>query len=232
MAIPYSERPVAAGAFRVGTAISRWLRVEAAAAQKRRSSMERTMSDRRGLLMIILMLMTIGVFLSPVAGRAGIPGSSERSLPDDPGRFNGLWWGQSLAELKEMRFVSPDPVKSGELYYVWPRDVLQLGDAKLEYVQYGFWKGVYSSVAFGIRGVENWEALKSICFENFERWHKPNRYVDRYYWVGKHSAMTLRYDEVLAEGQLYVYSKVIYERQLARERQGTGRRSGGGFWLW
>ena len=183
--------------------------------------------------MIILMLMAIGLFLSPVAGWASILGSSERSLPDDPGRFNGMWWGQSLGELKDMRFVSPDPVNSGELYYVRPGDVLQLGDAQLEYVQYGFWKGIYSSVAYGIRGVENWEALKRTCFENFRSWHKPNRYVETYYWVGRHSAMTLQYNEVMSEGQLYVYSKVIYERQLARERQGAGPRSGKkGPWLW
>jgi hypothetical protein len=202
-------------------------------AQKRRRSMERMMTDRRGLLMIILMLTTIGVFLAPVVGRAGILGSSERSLPDDPGRFNGMWWGQSLGELKDMRLVSADPVNSGELYYVRPDDILQLGDAKLEYVQYGFWKGIYSSVAFGIRGVKNWEALKSICFENFGRWHKPDWRVERYYWVGRHSAMTLQYDQAMSEGQLYVYSKTIYERQLARERQGAGPRSGKkGFSLW
>jgi hypothetical protein len=192
--------------------------------------MERTMSDRRGLLMIILMLTAIGVFFLPAAGRTSILGFGENSLPDDPGRFNGIYWGQSLGELKEMRFVSPDPARSGELYYVRPGDVLRLGDAKLDYVQYGFWEGIYSSFAYGIRGVENWEALKRICFENFERWHKPNRYVERYYWVGKHSAMTLQYSEILSVGQLYVYSKTIYERQLARAQQGAGPRSGKGFW--
>ena len=195
--------------------------------------MERTMSDRRGLLMIILMLMAIGVFSWPVAGRASILSSSENALPDDPGQFNGMWWGQSLGELKGMRFVSPDPTNSGELYYVRSGDVLQLGDAKLEYVQYGFWKGIYSSVAFGFRGTENWEAVKSICFDNFERWHKPKSFVDRYYWVGKHSAMTLEYNEIRSEGQLYVYSKTIYERQLARARgESAGPSSGARFWLW
>lgn len=108
-----------------------------------------------------------------------------------------------------------------------------MGDAKLEYVQYGFWKGIYSSVAFGFRGTENWEAVKSICFDNFERWHKPKRFIELYYWVGKHSAMTLEYNEIRSEGQLYVYSKTIYERQLARARgDGAGPRSDRGFWLW
>jgi hypothetical protein len=192
--------------------------------------MERMMRNRKGLLMFLLMLIAIGVFLSPTAGWASILGSPERSLPDDPGQFNGIYWGQFLGELKDMRLVSSDPAHSGELYYVRPDDVLRLGNAKLEYVQYGFWKGIYSSFAYGVRGAENWEELKRICFENFGLWHKPNRYVETYYWVGRHSAMTLQYNEVMSEGQLYVYSKVIYERQIARARQGANPRSDKGFW--
>jgi hypothetical protein len=44
--------------------------------------------------------------------------------------------------------------------------------------------------------------------------------------------MTLEYNEAESIGQLYVYSKVIYERQLAQKQQGAGSRSGKGFWLW
>ena len=103
-------------------------------------------------------------------------------------------------------------------------DILQMGDAKLEYVRYGFWKGLYSSVLFGTRGVKNWEALRSICFENFEPWHQPDWRVERYYWVGNHSAMTLEYNKTLDQGDFIVYSKTIYERQLAQERQEAGPR--------
>lgn len=194
--------------------------------------MKRMTGGRRGLLMIIPMITLIAVFLLPFAGRAFILSCPENSLPDDPGRFNGIWWGQYLGELKDMRLASYDPANPGELYYVRQGDVLQMGNAKLEYVQYGFWRGIYSSVAFGTKGVGNWEALKTVCFENFERWHKPDRRVERYYWVGKHSAMTLAYDEGLSQGQLYVYSKTIYERQLGRARQAAGPRLNKGFWLY
>ena len=193
--------------------------------------MKRMTSGRRALLTIILMIAVIAVFLLPVAGWAFIL-SPENSLPNDPGKFNGMWWGQLLDEVKGMRLASYGATNSGELYYVRQGDVLQMGDAKLEYVQYGFWKGIYSSVAFGTKGAENWEALRNICFGNFEDWHKPNTYVEKYYWVGKHSAMTLEYNEAESTGQLYVYSKVIYERQLAQKQQGAGSRSGKGFWLW
>ena len=196
--------------------------------------MERMTGDRRGLLVIIPMIIVISIFLFAATGRAAcsIFGCPENSLPEDPGNFNGMWWGQYLGELKDMRLASYDPNNSGELYYVRWGDVLQMGDAKLEYVQYGFWKGIYSSVVFGTKGVENWEALKRVCFENFARWHKPDRRIERYYWVGKHSAMTLEYDKALYQGQLYVYSKTIYERCLARAPQGGGARSSRGFWLW
>ena len=195
--------------------------------------MKRMISGRRSLLTIIPMITVIAVFLLPVAGwAASIFGCPENCLPDDPGKFNGMWWGQSLRELKDMRFVSPDPTNSGELYYVRQGDVLELGDAKLDYIQYGFWKGIYSSVAYGTTGARNWEALKSICFENFEPWHERDMRIERYYWVGKNSAMTLEYDEALYKGQLYVYSKTIYERQLAQKRWATGERPNKRFWLY
>ncbi len=189
--------------------------------------MKRMISCGRGLLMV----MVISIFLLPAAGWAFVL-SPENSLQDDPGKFNGMWWGQLLEEVKGMRLASHGPTNSGELYYIRQGDILQMGDAKLEYVQYGFWKGIYSSVAFGTKGAENWEALRNICFESFEDWHKPDMRVERYYWVGKHSAMTLEYDEALSTGQLYVYSKVIYERQLAQKRQGAGSRLNKRFWLY
>ena len=189
--------------------------------------MKRTISGKGGLLMIAVMIMVIAVSLHPVAGWAGSP---ENSLPGDPGKFNGIWWGQYLGELKDMRFASYDSKNSGELYYVRPGDVLELGDVKLEYVLYGFWKGIYSSFVFGVKGSGDWKGLKRICFENFESWHQPDRYVERYYWVGNHSAMTLEYNEAEDVGQLYVYSKTIYERQLAKERAWAGPQLRKGFW--
>jgi hypothetical protein len=201
----------------------------------RRSCMKRMI--RRGivLLAIIPMIAFIAIFLSPAGGWAAcsIFGCSENSLPDDPGKFNGMWWGQYLGEIKDMRLAGYDLTNAREVYYVRQGDVLQMGDAKLDYIQYGFWKDIYSSLIFGISGAANWEALKEVCFDNFERWHKPDWRVERYIWVGKHSAMTLEYDEPLSQGRLYIYSKTIYERQLARARgEGTGRRSNNAFRLY
>ena len=83
---------------------------------------------------------------------------------------------------------------------------------------------VFTHRSLCTRGVKNWEALRGICFENFEPWHQPDWRVERYYWVGNHSAMTLAYNKTLDQGQLIVYSKTIYERQLAQERQDSGPR--------
>ncbi len=193
--------------------------------------MGRAMNGWQCLLKIILFVAAAGCLFLPAAGSASVLSFGENALPDDPGRFNGIWWGQALSELKGMRYVSPDPTNSGELFYFRPGDVLQMGDVKLEYVQYGFWKGLYSSLAFGVKGEENWEALKRICFGNYNGWHRPDWRVEKFQWVGKHSAMTLQYDEVLSEGQLYVYSKTIYERQLVEaRRKGAGPQSHKSFW--
>ena len=190
--------------------------------------MKRMIRCGRISLTVIPMVMVMSIFLLPSAGWTvcSIFSCPEDSLPDDPGKFNGLYWGQYLGELKDMRLAGYDPTSAGEVYYVNQGDILQLGDAELEYVRYGFWRRIYSSVLFGTRGAQNWEALKNICFENFRPWHKPDWRIERYYWYGKHSAMTLEYNETLYRGQLYVYSKTIYERQLGAAGGGSaGRRS-------
>ncbi|MBP1729632.1 MAG: hypothetical protein H6Q55_61 [Deltaproteobacteria bacterium] len=142
---------------------------------------------------------------------------------NDPGNFRGMWWGQSLAEVKGMKYVASDPINVGESYYVKQGDTLELNGVKLEYVQYGFWKGLYSSVAYGTKGEKNWYALQQACFDNFSRWYQPDKAQQKYYWTGTHSAMTLEYSEATEAAQLYVYSKTIYERQLAATRKGYRR---------
>ena len=141
-------------------------------------------------------------------------------LQDDPGKFRGMWWGQYLGELKGMRFVSSDPKNLGELYYVKQGDTLELSGVKLEYVQYGFWQGLFSSVAYGTQGEKSWLGLRQACFDNFGRWYQPDKAQEKYYWTGRHSAMVLEYNFATESGQLYVYSKTIYERQLVAARKG------------
>ena len=187
--------------------------------------MKRKIMGGGGFLMIVVMV----ALLVPLNGWA-IFGCQERCLPDDPGKFRGIWWGQYLGALKDMKLVNADRANAGEFYYVRRDDPLTFGDAKLEYVQYGFWRNLYSSVAFGTNGLQNWEALRRICFENFQRWQQPDKYVEKYYWTGRHSAMTLQYNEATGLGQLYVYSKVIYERQLALARSTGSAPISRGFW--
>ncbi len=171
--------------------------------------MSQRITGRRALLAILLVF----AFLAPANGSAFILTCGENCLPDDPGNFGGMYWGQYLGELKDMSLVSTDP-RTGESYYVRRGDALELNRIKLDYVQYGFWQDMYSSIAFGTKGVKNWQALREVCFRDFNPWHKPDSYAEKYYWVGKQSAMTLEYDPFYSTAQLYIYSKVIYERQL------------------
>jgi hypothetical protein len=163
---------------------------------------------------LLTIIAVIAACLGPATGSAFILTCGETCLPDDPGNFGGMYWGQYLGELKGMTLVSTDP-KAGESYYVRRDDVLELDRVKLEYVQYGFWQDMYSSIAFGTSGAKNWQRLKEICFRDYGPWRKSGRYPEKYLWVGRHSAMTLEYHPTYTTAQLYIYSKVIYERQLA-----------------
>ena len=45
-------------------------------------------------------------------------------FPDDPGNFKGMWWGQYLGALKDMKFVNADRTNAGEFYYIKRDDLL------------------------------------------------------------------------------------------------------------
>jgi len=179
--------------------------------------------------MAFMACMTFMAWVVPVQAELPIPRTvfpfqcGDGCLQDDPGNFRGMWWGQSLTEVKNMKYVASDPINAGESYYVRQGDTLELNGVKLEYIQYGFWQGLYSSVAYGTQGKKNWYDLQRVCFDNFSRWYQPDKGQEKYYWTGTHSAMVLEYDWATQAAQLYVYSKTIYERQLAAARTGYRR---------
>ncbi len=184
---------------------------------------------RGGKLGGCLIALVIAVLLLPSHGWA-IFGCQLPCLSDDPGNFRGMYWGHHLSVAPDMKLVGSGRNDFGEVYYVRSADALTFGDAKLAYVQYGFWRDIYSSVTFGTDGVRNWRALKGACFDNFQPWHQPDYRVETYYWVGRHSAMTLQYDGATRIGTLYIYSKAIYERQLAWARSAGLATESRSFW--
>ncbi len=115
--------------------------------------MRQTVQKRRDLLAITPVIIVVSLFImaADVWGDCGIFGCPEEALQAEPGEFNGLRWGQPLGDLKGMKFTAYDAYNPGELYYTREGDLLQLGDAKLQYVQYGFWRGMYSSLVAGTK---------------------------------------------------------------------------------
>lgn len=145
----------------------------------------------------------------------------------EPDGFRGVLWGTNISELKDMAVVKTDPSYGGTHVYRRKSDVMNIGDAQLESVEYRFWRGKFFSALVSTRGFSNWSALKDACFENFGEGAQPNVYIDSYVWDGNVTTAMLKYNEITKEGFLYLFSKKISHEQelyeLEKAKEGAER---------
>lgn len=142
--------------------------------------------------------------------------------------FRGIKWGTDISTLKDMRYIRTDPSYGGIKLYSRNGDELKIGGAVLESIEYGFWQGKFSNLLIEFKGFTNYSALKDATFEKFGAGHKPNKFMEEYYWFGEITVMSIYYSEISSEGHLYMHSEEItkqqkrYEAEKAKKGAETG----------
>ncbi len=143
------------------------------------------------------------------------PGFKPGSEPDG---FAGIKWGTEFSEVKsdmvETKSIS-DPAKPDEkitIYYTRKGEVLKIGEARLDKIEYVFWKGRFAQVRITATGPENWDHLKKSLFEKYGKVDKPFQGADC--WDGSVSRMALSYDKSSGTSLLTVASTKMASQEL------------------
>jgi hypothetical protein len=103
-----------------------------------------------------------------------------------------------------------------------------LGDAKLDYIFYSFWKNEFSEAAVIFKGRLGFEEIKNICYAKWGKGNQSDLIPERYIWSGNVSLIALSYDPIENFGLLNIksqkYLKEIdeYKKNKAREDAGKG----------
>jgi hypothetical protein len=133
----------------------------------------------------------------------GILGCTEKSKPgfkpnSEPDGFTGIKWGAEFSEVKsdmvELRSTS-DPAEPNvkiKIYYTKKGDDLKMGEARLDKMEYVFWRGKFSEARINATGPENFDRLKKFLFEKYGIVSKNQ---GAYSWDGSVTRIALRYDE-------------------------------------
>ncbi len=140
---------------------------------------------------IVFSLVLVGVF------GCGQKSTSSFKPNSEPDGFAGITWDTPFAEVKsdmeESRSIS-DPAEPNvkiKIYYIKKSDSLQLGEAKLDRIEYVFWRGKFAEARISATGSENFDRLKKFLFEKYGPVDKSQ---GAYSWDGSVSQIFLKYD--------------------------------------
>jgi len=166
---------------------------------------ETDMGIVRIIAFILAVLLSTGLAFSQENGDGFKPGT-------EPGGFRGIQWETEFSAVeKEMEFYKPEPGIKGMKTYLRKGDDLNIGEAKIERIEYAFWKGIFFGVTVSTIGHSNWVRLRDAIFEEYGPGLKRNgsNNNDEYTWSGETAMMNLLYLDNLEEGQLRILSRDV-----------------------
>jgi hypothetical protein len=132
----------------------------------------------------------------------GILGCAQKSTSgfkpnSEPDGFAGIKWSTPFSEVKsdmvESRSIS-DPAEPNvkiKIYYIKKGDPLEWGEAKLDKIEYVFWRGKFAEARISATGPENFDRLKKFLFEKYGT---VNQSQGAYFWNGSVTQIFLKYD--------------------------------------
>ena len=136
----------------------------------------------------------------------------------EPDGFAGIKWGTEFSEVKsymvEMGSTS-DPAEPNlkiKIFYTKKGDDLKIGEARLDKIEYVFWRGKFAEVQIAAAGPENFNHLKKFLFEKYGTVEKSTQGL--YSWNGPVTRIALRYDEPTKTSLLTISSTTITFKEI------------------
>jgi len=160
----------------------------------------------------IILTVVVAIFGCTQKSTSGFKTNSE------PDGFAGIKWDTESSEVKsdmvESRNVSEPttPDVKLKIYYTKKGDNLRMGEAQLDKIEYGFWKGKFAEAQITATGLDNFNQLKKFLFEKYGTMERPVQGV--YFWNGGVTRIALRYDEATKASMLAISSTKITFKEI------------------
>ncbi len=143
------------------------------------------------------------LFMSTFApGQLMGQGSAEFRPGSEPDGLRDIKWGAEISALKEMVLVMA--IDNDVKRYARKTDMLKIGEAKLDYIEYEFWKGKFYLVDMGFQGTENWNNVRKEVFAMFGKGQsmseKGEKLPETYRWEGEKTTIIMIYDSNMGGG--------------------------------
>jgi hypothetical protein len=136
----------------------------------------------------------------------------------EPDGFAGIKWSTEFPEVKSDMVESgsianpTEPEVKIKIYYTKKGDNLKIGEAQLDKMEYGFFRGKFAEVYIASNGPENFNYLKKFLFEKYGTVEKSTQGL--YSWNGPITRIALRYDESTKTSLLTISSTTITFKEI------------------
>jgi len=128
--------------------------------------------------------------------------SSEFKSGSEPDGFRGIQWGTDIATLRDRVLVMT--IDNDTKRYKRNEDTLKMGEVKLDYIHYEFWKGIFYLVDIEFEGAENWNNLRARMFATFGKGQNHSEEKEQlsagYRWEGEKTTIIMIYNASMGGG--------------------------------
>lgn len=139
------------------------------------------------------------------------------AFENEPNGFRGIKWGTDISTLKDLKHIRDDHEGSVK-YYKKEGEELKIGEAELESIEYGFWRGKLATVTVHTEGVFNYDKLITACKTKFGEPEQPDKKEATFVWRGKVTKMALGHDDSF-NGSLIFFATRYFDQIMAYTKQ-------------
>lgn len=137
------------------------------------------------------------------------------AFQNEPDGFRGIPWGDNYENKKSELLPYQEGANN---FYSRTNDKLEIGGAELKDIYYGYYKNKLGVVVLHSLGASNKYALLGALQEKFGKGHKPNRYIDDYYWFGQITDISYACNRITDKCTVWIRSKLIQSEQDAEAK--------------
>ncbi len=160
--------------------------------------------ERRALIVAMVVVLAAAMAIAYMF----LPGTKK-----EPADFRGMKWGSDIRELPDMKLVAED----GNLkFFQKPNDPMKVGDADVDKVIYGFYKGRFYNVMIYYRSPSNFARLQEMYSSEFGKPFQANESEKKLFWEGEQVNLLLNFDEASDTGRItYLFKPIQLEIEVS-----------------
>lgn len=172
-------------------------------------------------LKTIILLLGIPFIGGVASGQINRQGPAVFEPGSEPNGFRDIKWGTDISTLKDMTLVMS--IDNDVKRYQRKNDELKIEGAKLDYIHYEFWKGIFYLVDIGFQGVENSNNLRKALLAKFGKGQRMSgegeTLLESYRWEGEKTTVIMIYGSTTGSGGLTISSTEITDQKAREEKE-------------